>query len=420
LTLYTHNSYYGLTGATTNQLFFGKAFEFFAQTVLFKTIENTDVLDLIVRLRADAPFHSIHSVALTKTFDDRGNAEEEELMVIAPTREVEQQHYSSETTGVDEPTEKEASISNAAIKSNAEPTDPVEPSEHEDVVTNPIRMAALVLTWERNNRIVLDLARTSGLAHLLSGVMNKTFSQLHQMRVGDVFQGDNLYIAARRFELVLQNALGSLLKNYGTVVQQNIAMTDNGKYLLTEAYKSRDRSYKLNVHDFLNGAREIGVADPEKINFNRELLRVLLDHPLFKLLKFYDHQDQKGWLPIGARTAQVATDNKGNESVVEALASTVSRKASAKDIKNRIKQSKSADELIGYAKTHVKYVLNLIRKEQFMEVLSINIHTMQKFMRNVVSSAKEKSLTPKQHKGHDNIIDWYNEAINNNNNNANS
>lgn len=404
LSLYTHNTYYGTSGARTHQLFFGKAFEFFAQTVLFKSSGDVAALDLLVRLEDNAPFHSIYRVAPTKTFDEQDEA---------PEKQQQQSKYQPinihvSSTNTERADDKSATADDKSVTADDADDDVavddvsgVLAADKEAPPKTCMHLNALILRWEKEYESVLNLARTSGLSHLLAAVMNKTFSQLHQMRVGDVFQNDNLYVAARRFQLVLINALASLLKNYGIIVQQNIAMTDKVQQLMSGSIEDSDRSYKVNVKDFIDAKAEPVVTKPATVNFNRELLNALMAHPLFTLLDIYNHDKQKDWLRLGSR-AKVKHKSK-----VKAKLNPNENRHDEKDVSNESSENnKLIEELYDWARNDLKTLLNKIRQSKFMAVFANNQTAANEFCEFLNNEKNEQGITLTLEKKINTLKNW--------------
>jgi len=268
ISLYTHSDYYGTSQYTSHQLFFGKAFEFFMMSVMGNFGGEMQVNNIFDALKAKPPMHSVHYFAPTKMYtSDDDNLEPSETNLI-----------------------------DSDLDFNAE----------------EFLFLDEVLEWQNENIERLKTVRNKGLTHLFSFVFNKVFTQLHLMRSKNTFtskhskslfdkdkdkdkdkefSNDNLYHAAKRFEFLLLNAIGSFLKDNGAVAIQNTATTPNSDNLMNDRAKSLDRAYKLNVIDFVDG----------KETENSKLMQVFLSHPIFKLTNSYNPEQMRTWLYIGNR-----------------------------------------------------------------------------------------------------------------------
>jgi hypothetical protein len=227
--LFSHHDYYADMSYTTYQIYFGKAFEILSLTLL-QSINHNTCLELIIDVCADKPFHSLLELAPTKTFNIEN-------------------------------------IDN----------DETDESYDDDLLSYNSILAKQIYKWQRDNENTLQKAKEKGLAHLISRVFNKVFTQFFNMRQKNVFgfnnrnnNKDNLFHLMQRFRIVLLTAIGSFLKQ-GKVALQNTATTPNRDTLLTLDRYS-DRAYQLNVHGLIS----------DNNDENANLMQAIFMHPIFQ------------------------------------------------------------------------------------------------------------------------------------------
>ncbi|MDR6223609.1 hypothetical protein [Methanococcoides alaskense] len=251
LALYTHYYYYSSENRKTSQLFFGKAFELLSEGLLLGKKTSDEALELkrdqywvkvIENLLYTSPFHSIYSLNPTKNIN-----------------------FENKEDG----SEYEDTFNKFKCDKNktTEETYPIEIFAHK------------ITEWENNWSKQLVLAQTYGLNHLLSLVMNKVFSQLHEMRINGTFKNDALPHAMKRFEYVVINAFASFLKP-DKVVQQNVATTKKLVKLMEKNYLDQNASTKQNIIEFIGHKNDENKND----DFIHNLLRAIWNHPIFNLI----------------------------------------------------------------------------------------------------------------------------------------
>lgn len=276
--LYCHHALYGTSRRTSAQIFFGRPLEvlflslFLANGTKDLRKERTDHWDdCLSRIMAAPPFHSVYSLAPTKTLDDDGLEAASEEDTLDAGR------------------------------------DAIVDKLNEDAKFSRRNFAEKISKWECEHWETLEHAQTNGLVNLLHCVFNKTFTQLHIMRVKAVhiFVEDDLTDVAKRFEYVLINAFASFLNP--KVVQQNTAHTPNAELIRNPvAYGQKDPSFRDNVINFIGNRG----SDPDSRIVQTEhqlLLRAVWSHPLFGLI----HGEPKFSLArpgkrLAARKPQVA------------------------------------------------------------------------------------------------------------------
>lgn len=257
LRIYTHHAYYGSSLQTKAQIFFGRAFELLATSLLLARKEESrkERIDFWVAILGNLiitpPFHSIYVLAPTKTHvaDDEPEDASDQPIVNQP--------------------------------------------QYEQL--SPF--AKQIIEWENAFSSALNWAQEQGLTHLLSCVFNKVFTQLHVMRAeaGKIFKNDYLTHTAKRFEYLVINAFATFMKT-GAVVLQNIAITENTATIENaKEFARKDPSFRGNVIPFVGARPEKPCSDttwttlPVNNNAGQQveyifLLRAIWAHPLFDLV----------------------------------------------------------------------------------------------------------------------------------------
>ncbi|MCP4113940.1 MAG: hypothetical protein GY737_00790 [Desulfobacteraceae bacterium] len=252
LALYTHYSYYGTSRQRSAQLFFGRAFELVTSSLLLaKPAEDKNSearkqywKDFLLGLLHKAPFHSVYSLAPTKTFDFK------------------------------EPKEK----------------NPHKESGYSRIIEQPAdldKLAESIKKWELAHKEILEKAQEKGLTHLLIYVMNKVFTQLHCMRADGNLKNDSLACSIKRFEYIMINAFASFLKP-APVVQQNIAADAQTATIMSDKGMKQDASFRDNIAKYIglkeSTAKGIQWSEVEgDFTDSKSLLRAIWRHPVFEL-----------------------------------------------------------------------------------------------------------------------------------------
>lgn len=250
--VYCHHAVYGTSRRTSAQIFFGRAFEILAQSLLLANpLSRTKDGRIgywdgqLSRIIAAPPFFSVYSLAPTKTLDDESDVGSEE--------DGDDEEEGRVTVGT-----YEAQRSRQAF-------------------------ARKICEWELRYQDILIEAQRAGLMNLLSCVFNKTFTQLHLMRTKAtaIFVDDKLTDVMRRFEYVLINAFASFLNP--VVVLQNTAHTPNLDLLRNPVeFGRKDPSFRENVVRYI-GNRDAHDNAKGDLDSQQELLRAIWQHPLFSL-----------------------------------------------------------------------------------------------------------------------------------------
>ncbi|MGK5077321.1 hypothetical protein [Janthinobacterium sp. HLX7-2] len=263
LNLYTTHEFYGRSGTATRQVFFGKAFELLLDSLLqdYSTASGAHRggATHIRKILTSAPFHSTYAIFPTKPVEDDDSNE------VAASHTTE---------------EKEESANNQADKSG----------NWDELYRAQNWLNTEVKKWQVENAKVLKQVRQRGLLHLLYFVFNKTFNQINALKAGPALLNETgsqntLSHAARRFQMIVINAVASFLKpNHLMVVQQNVA---TGPHIdLDPAKWDSDRSWQINVR---------GLGKQKQTDERAALIMALQTHPVFNLVD----PDRRGLFLIG-------------------------------------------------------------------------------------------------------------------------
>ncbi|UGV41090.1 hypothetical protein J7W08_01915 [Methanococcoides orientis] len=329
LSLFTHYNYYSSSNQKTAQLFFGKPFELLSEGLLLG--RKTDDLNLISK-RNQYWIRTIEDLLYTRPFHS--------IYSINPTKSIE---YENE--------ENESEYENIYTKYRCDKNSNVGNEK------KPIEQFAEEITrWENNWATTLDQAQKLGLSHLLSLVMNKVFSQLHEMRVSGVFKNDTLPYATKRFEYVLVNAFASFLKP-DKVVKQNVAITINFESLMDSRYQYLDASIKQNIIEYI-GEKDSSDKETNDKNknetLNRRLLRAIWNHPIFEL--FDAENDNPTILKFGSISILDKYDNEVKELVNTLSMYSINeiKTLSENKVKNLVNRFKKLESKI-YSNTGIEF-----------------------------------------------------------------
>lgn len=277
LNLYTTHEFYGRSGTATRQLFFGKAFELLLDSLLqdYVSGDSKQVARHIRRILTTAPFHSTYSVFPTKSVDDDDSTQ-------GGTTSVSQENAASTDT---------------------DPRLGTDRAMHElHGVQNWLRDE--ITGWQTEHAEILAQIRKRGALHLLYYVFNKTFNQLNALKAGSALMNETnatntLSHAARRFQMIVINAVASFVKpKHLVVVQRNVA---SGAHIDLDPDKwDSDRSWHINVRSLEN--RQL---QDEAV----KLVKALQAHPIFQLVEI----ERDGLFPLGPRKKSTAESNGASE-----------------------------------------------------------------------------------------------------------
>lgn len=251
LAIYTNWAYYSTQGYQQRKIFFSRAFDLLATSLLMAatpTETNQKWTNKFKEIIDTVPFYSIHSLNPTKTIEEQLTAEQK-------TGDIPELDNSENTTIHD--------------------------------------FSEGLTRWAEENKkdVQAYLGDSTQLIALLSAVFNKAFSQLNILR-GKYHKGENtedtLLDAILRFRYILTNAFGFFIKPTG-VVPANLALTTAPSTLREKvSFANSSSTYNRNVgwidaenSDEVNGAT-VGVAtetieEPSNVRF----LKAVFNHPIF-------------------------------------------------------------------------------------------------------------------------------------------
>uniref|UniRef100_UPI0022E88CEB hypothetical protein n=1 Tax=Aeromonas sp. QDB20 TaxID=2989835 RepID=UPI0022E88CEB len=203
LAIYTYNAYYGTQGNKQLKVYFSKAFEILATSILnaarcHNGIDKRTFSDIL----NDAPFYSVYNLSPTKQVDEEKQDEKDESSV--------------DTIGAE----------------------------------NCDNFIAELEKWNINRRESISTLFTNPAQRisLLSAVFNKIFTQISYLRmVFEVDKGDNLVDLSLRFKYIVLNAFGFFLKESGSRITANTAIDAAQKTLRNDNEFKKTPTYKGNV-----------------------------------------------------------------------------------------------------------------------------------------------------------------------------
>ncbi|MFM4917098.1 hypothetical protein ACEUCL_04935 [Aeromonas dhakensis] len=252
LAIYTYNAYYGTQGNKQLKVYFSKAFEILATSILnaarcHNGIDKRTFSDIL----NDAPFYSVYNLSPTKQVDEEKQDEKDESSV--------------DTIGAE----------------------------------NCDNFIAELEKWNINRRESISTLFTNPAQRisLLSAVFNKIFTQISYLRmVFEVDKGDNLVDLSLRFKYIVLNAFGFFLKESGSRITANTAIDAAQKTLRNDNEFKKTPTYKGNVE-------WINEEGNEKY---KEFIHAIEEHPIF--VKFDDKKtssritNQSNWTSPSPRS----------------------------------------------------------------------------------------------------------------------
>ncbi|SME95115.1 antiviral RADAR system adenosine triphosphatase RdrA [Desulfovibrio gilichinskyi] len=292
LAIYLHKDFYGASQSQRVQLFFGRAFELVADSLLLASDGIKDARKklwkkYLTELLALPPFHSSYSLNPTKVleFEDENPDEDQ---------------------GEDTPSEV---------------------SEDRSLMPTPDAIkefAAQIADWELEHKDIIQPCQKKGLTHLLLFVMNKVFTQMHLLKIGETIKGNHATHSARRFEYVLINAFASFMKEKPVVLQNVLTETSSESLKDIDALFTRSSTLRTNIKEYIgvrkgdsfeeittNKTSEDMIQDGvqvKKLDTDQKLLRAIWLHPLFRAI------DGKGpEFKLGSKTYSNDSDQKDAE-----------------------------------------------------------------------------------------------------------
>ncbi|MBE0361222.1 hypothetical protein [Pseudoalteromonas aliena] len=264
LDIFTYNNYYDLTLKTQRQIFFSRAYELLAISLLnfdFKLeVENKDYLDkrvhhwnsILKDLFSRTPFYTVPALFPTKAFN------------IGPEEEL-----------TDE--EEIKLVSNITIR----------------------ELSSDIAAWEVKYLSNLEYYKNDSLMPIIYSVFNKSFTQLRllkdriQKNASDKYENETLTDLALRFKYIVINAFATFMKP-SPVVLQNVAFTSNlnlirnfGEHRRYSPPLRDNVGYFFNFTESKSSEPFIEINDDLKDDIKPKalLLQAIANHPIFKLLE---------------------------------------------------------------------------------------------------------------------------------------
>lgn len=230
LAIYTYNAYYGTQGNKQRKVYFSKAFEILATSILNANICRKEIdKHSFSEILNDAPFYSVYNLSPTKQVDEEDEKDE----------------YSVDTIGAE----------------------------------NCDAFIAELEKWNANHRESISnlFTNPTQIISLLSAVFNKAFTQISYLRkVFDVEKGDELVDLSIRFKYIVLNAFGFFLKESGARIAANIAIDAERESFRNENELKNSPTYKGNV----------AWINEESNNKYKNFIHAIEEHPIF--VKFDD------------------------------------------------------------------------------------------------------------------------------------
>lgn len=227
LAIYTYNAYYGTQGNKQRKVYFSKAFEILATSILNASICRKEIdKQSFSEILNDAPFYSVYNLNPTKQVDEEKQNEEDDASVV--------------TIGAE----------------------------------NCDNFIEELEKWNLNHRESISnlFTNPTQIISLLSAVFNKAFTQISYLRkVFDVEKGDELVDLSIRFKYIVLNAFGFFLKESGSRIAANTAIDATQNTLRNDNEFKKTPTYKGNVE-------WINEEGNEKY---KEFIHAIEDHPIF-------------------------------------------------------------------------------------------------------------------------------------------
>jgi hypothetical protein len=362
LAIYTHSDYYSNLDAKAHNVFFSRAFEVLAVSILSVTnlletgIDECSKKEFWKRQLKDifnrTPFYSIHAINPTKCFeeddtDDVSSADDE----LSTLSDSEFQTFISEIT-----------------------------------------------TWQENSIKIIGTKKYENVLPLVHSVFNKVFTQLHLFRKEIVkaensvqykawiYSDEHLTDSARRFEYLVINAFASFIGKKdiiqaNTAIKTKIASLRNGSFNNTTLAKNIKNFGEIRDWEELkeyNGKEEINKIWEADSNTNT-LLEIIWNHPIFVYLnksRKPHHSDdpkfkvatKKGGNPSSNNNTENKKKNMDEQlgEIVEIILSLRKPNTSGRLTHNEIKQWITKDKQ--KAKNFWESILKFLKNKAFEEL----------------------------------------------------
>ncbi|UMB74940.1 hypothetical protein FXN80_12400 [Dickeya fangzhongdai] len=262
IALYTHHDYYSQQKGRRYHIFFSRAFEILAWSMLAVTnnippsrsSSSCDIKSIIGNVFKNIPFYSVFAMNPTKSIDE--NESSDDL--------------------VDDKEEKNQQEIDAFVEK--------------------------IYSWVNQYQNTLSDLSGRNLIPLITAVFNKVFTQLHILRSNfDVkksdFSDEYLSDMAKRFSYIFINALASFVRD-GEVVNTNVAVSASSATVRDHAtFLSRDRTLVRNLKG-LDKVEGWNVVNDDGYfthkDFSR-LVNTMTEHPMFNVYdkNLYFFNDKK-------------------------------------------------------------------------------------------------------------------------------
>ncbi|PTP38198.1 hypothetical protein CWO07_06770 [Vibrio splendidus] len=269
LAVYTHRDYYGKQGNRKYSIFFSRAFEILATSIL-SISNNVKVNNWGVQLKEimeRVPFYSVHAMNPTKYLEQEG--EEHSLL---------------------------------------------QSTDSQDEINNNYDYSSLtskIMEWEKTNRPKLSGLKSYSLLPIIHSVFNKVFTQLHILRTevstSKNYPEEHLTDIARRFEYIVINAFASFLKD-DHAIQANVAIGAQVSTLRDhKIFMSVDRTLSRNIKGIIDDSTKEG--DEDSTSKSKVLISILLeiiwDHPIFSDLNYSKEKMELPKYPFTSPASQI-------------------------------------------------------------------------------------------------------------------
>jgi hypothetical protein len=276
VSLYTEAHYYGMQSDQAYLVYFSRAFEVLAFSMLALTDNKSTILGGISTFQSlfeRAPFYSLQ--ALTPLFEFEVEVEGE----AEAEAELDLEQNNEDFEQVSEETDQ----SSQSPSNGNEGTDQLHLLKAQAIA----KLYQDIISWCEEHQQKCEQVQGKSLIPILNLVFNKVFEQINEFRLAftpSKYASEDLRTLARRFEYMVINAFASFI-NEGEVVRGKLAIgTDVSLFYDHAKFIQRDRSLIRNLQ---------GLLKPEDGTLAREssyaramfapVLQALWEHPIFTL-----------------------------------------------------------------------------------------------------------------------------------------
>ncbi|HGW4594070.1 TPA: antiviral RADAR system adenosine triphosphatase RdrA [Proteus mirabilis] len=262
LELYTYNNYYSVSQNKRNHIFFSRAYEILAISIILlfeENIMNDVVKNIIINIFNTPPFYSIFSLNPTKMIDESENENENENENVVLTGDI-----------------------------------------NDDID----KLSEDIITWINNYNDFREKNKNKNIIPLLSSVFNKIFTQLNILKNEKIKDSESLFSLIKRFEYITINAFASFIKK-DNVINSNLAITAQPETILNfDSFIKRDNTLSPNLSDLISKP----LQNKKALNDDKEsiFIELVWNHPIFKL---NDNLQLSNNYIIGKRDTDAQGDN---------------------------------------------------------------------------------------------------------------